>query len=344
MSKKEQGFSKWLFSFFSNYLWLGLMIVFIAVLLDQHFPVKIYLVAVIIKLCEAIGISIVIASIFTYASGTSQFVDKIQKLLQDIVVSRNFLGNIDSSSKREALNALIKPSTEEKKIYSNIEDYLDTYITSTMEVTQKCVRSNYIINSRAYICQENKRVAVASKISYRLYPTKDGYSDIQLGFSDSEKLSICENIIVNTPHGARKCHPSKELNFEDKILDGGPIRLATVVLSSYSKQCSHLDIEINMTEYGADHWILLPFIAMQPTDGFKHHLRCEDGLTINEYTTFVHGAQFYTDRPSDKEITTSCNEWINEGTGIALLISKLHSINLVDEENERETKKTGKKA
>jgi hypothetical protein len=74
-----------------------------------------------------------------------------------------------------------------------------------------------------------------------------------------------------------------------------------------------------MTEVGSDHWVMLSFSALMPTDGFKHTLRCEDGLVINKFQTFIYGAKFYTDQPSDVEITISCNEWINEGTGLSLI-------------------------
>jgi len=71
---------------------------------------------------------------------------------------------------------------------------------------------------------------------------------------------------------------------------------------------------------------MLSFGALMPTDGFKHTMQCVDGLKINSFHTFVHGAKFYTDRPSDIEMTTSCNEWVNEGTGLSILISLPHKI------------------
>lgn len=320
---------KWLFNFFSNYIWVGLFIVLGTALIDQYTIEKNYFISVLIELLKSIGIAIAVAAIFTYASGTSKFIEKIQTLLQDIVVNRNFLGNIDSSSKREALNALIKPSNEEIKIYSNIEDYLNTYINNTMDVTKKCVRSNYSVNSRAYIDKEKNKVAVISKISYRLFPTKDGYSAIQLGFSIQETISYCQSIIINTHHGDRDIIKREKIKFEKTTVDAGEINLYTLDLKEYDKSCSHLDIEINMVEYGEDHWMLLSFQAMQPTDGFKHHLRCEDGLLVSQHATFIHGAKFYIDKNDKKnEISTSCNEWINEGSGLSVVISKPHTIDL----------------
>lgn len=312
-------------SLFSSYFWLGIVLILLAIVLDKQFSTQLFLASVSISLIESIGIAVLVSSIFTFASGTSEFVNKIRALLQDIVVSRNFLGNIDAESKREALSSLIKPSSEEKRIYSNIEDYLNTYITQTMDVTNKCVRSNYNISARAYINKEKGLVYVDSNISYRLYPTKDGYSDIKVGFLESEGESTCSRVVVNTPHGDRDVFD--DLKFETVDLDVGKARLSTIDLTKHAKTCSHLDISLDMTEAGTDHWIMLSFGALMPTDGFKHYLRCDDGLKINQYHTFIHGAKFYTDQESDHEMTTSCNEWVNEGTGISILISLPHVVN-----------------
>jgi len=310
----------WMRFFFSNYLWLGIVLVLFSIVLEGQFKITDLWFTSLTGLIQSIGIAIVIAAIFTFAAGTSEFVNKIRELLQDIVVSRNFLGNIDAESKREALSSLIKPSSEEKLIYSNIEDYLNTYIRQTMDVTDKCVRSNYAVNVRAYMNKSRDKVICESKITYRLYPTKKGYSDIKVGFYETEIDSSCDLIIINTPHGERKV--ITELKYESVEIDAGKARLSTVDLSTYQKNCSHLDIEINMMEPGFDHWKMLSFSALQPTDGFRHYVRCEDGLEVKDFHTFVFGAQVYVDINGKDELTISCNEWVNEGTGLSILISK----------------------
>ncbi len=139
--KSNETVTKWMKFFFSNYLWLGIVLVLFSIVLYEQFALDKLWFTALVSLIESIGIAVVVASIFTFASGTSEFVNKIRELLQDIVVSRNFLGNIDTESKREALSSLIKPSIEEKRIYSNIEDYLNTYINNTMDVTLRYMPS-----------------------------------------------------------------------------------------------------------------------------------------------------------------------------------------------------------
>ncbi len=98
--------------FFINYFWLGLVVVLISLLIDAY-ALKgndgIRYVAVFVSLMETVGIAIMVASIFTFASGSSDFVDRIKSLLESIVVKRNFLGNIDSEGKKKRLNPSSSP-------------------------------------------------------------------------------------------------------------------------------------------------------------------------------------------------------------------------------------------
>ncbi len=185
----------------------------------------------------------------------------------------------------------------------------------------KCVRSNHSVNVRAFIDRKAGKVICNSKIAYRVYPTKERYSDIKVGFYEKESESTCGEVIINTPHGEREVKKGKDLTFGGVVIDGGKARLANIDVSKYNENCSHLDIEMNITEPGYDHWKMLSFGALLPTDGFRHYIRCEDGLEIRDFHTFVHGAKMHVDLRDNNEMTTSCNEWVNEGTGLSVLIS-----------------------
>lgn len=335
MSKDSARSNSWvkfrasLFTSFSSYLYLGVLMLLLSIILEMEFPGYKY-VSVVCRLIGSVGVAIIVASIFTYVSGTAEFMEKIKKLLQDIVVSRSFLGNVDGKKKKEAMKALIKSSTEEE-VYSNIESYLNTYINKTMDVASKCVRSSYTVHARAYI--DKDKIRVDSSISYRLYPSRDGYSEIKVGFLESETDSVCGKVIVSPPRGERKV--VEEFKYEDIVIDAGKARLATVGLSEFGEEwggygkecddfgkgCDRLDISLEMSEYGTDRLMMLALSALQPTDGFSYKLRCEDGLTVSKFHTFIHGAKFHVElSPDKKEITASCNEWVNEGTGISILI------------------------
>lgn len=295
----------------------------VTVVASTYFSPPSFVVKVAIETTEAIGIAIVVASIFTYASGTSEFMSKIRELLQDIVVSRDFLGNIDSASKREALSALLKPSTEERSIYSNIEDYYNYYISQTLDISKKCVRSNYAVHYRAYWDRRTGKVAGDGTYQYRLYPTIDGYSDIKVGFTETDADSMCHAVIVSTPKGERRKFDA--LTFQRTEKGREHYRLGTIDLKELGRGEAHLDIEIRVTEYGSDHWLLLEFQALQPTDGFSFYLRCDDELEIRDHDIFVFGAKYFVDQKDKSEISITCNQWINEGSGLVVLVAIPHA-------------------
>ncbi|MES2534763.1 MAG: hypothetical protein V4632_02725 [Pseudomonadota bacterium] len=310
----------WLRAFFLNYLWLGITILLVSILLEKSYPeqTRIYWLSIAIKLIEGIGISILIASIFTFASGTSEFIEKIKSLLEDIVVRREFLANMDPESKKEAIKALIQPSVSEKNKYPNIGDYYGYFIDKTLEIKEKSVRSNYAINARAFFCTEKKLIAIEGIYTYRLYPSADGFNDIILGFEDKD--SFCSLVTVSDPEGKRTTFEKPELTHFNE--NGDVSYRATIQVKDFANGKNHIDVELRLTEFGTDHWKLIQFKALQPTDGFRFHLHCDGEIRIQEHAIFVVGATYHLEVPEGKQsITFTCNQWVNEGTGFCALIS-----------------------
>lgn len=306
--------------FFSNYLWFGIAIVMLSAIAESYFDMEIFLVKVSIDAIEAIGIAIVVAAFFTFASGTSEFLGRISGLLRDIVIGKDFLTNLDPESKKNVLSSIIKPSYQEKKIYSNIEDYFNRYINKTMEVTKTSVRSNNNLTHRAYICSNKKTVTVETDCHYRLYPGIDGYTPVKVAFYAEDKNSICTYVHITTPIGSRESFTGTQLEFKETDSEAGLLRLALIDTSKFNNLHPHLDVEIKMIEYGYDHWGVAEFQFLMPSDGFNYHLRCEDNLEIKQYSTFIYGAKCFIDKVEKHEISISCTEWINEGTGFSIVV------------------------
>lgn len=311
---------QWLRKFFLNYLWLGVAILLFSIILDSLYPQnnRSYWQTVLFKLIEGVGVSVLIASVFTFASGTSEFINSIRTLLEEIIVKRNFLANIDPDGKKEALKTLIQPSVSEKNKYPNIGDYYGYFIDKTLEIKEKSVRSNYAINARAFLCKKENKIAVEGTYTYRLYPSENGFNDIQLGFEDS--ISSCAVVNVSDPQGLRSTHEKPGLN---KIEEGGDVTYrATIPVKDFGDGKNHLDVELRLTEFGTSHWKLLQFKALQPTDGFRFQLHCEDEISVKEHAIFVVGAKYHLNISEDKKtISFTCNQWVNEGTGLCILIS-----------------------
>ena len=312
--------------FFINYFWLGLVIILLSIIIDFHYlqaQATPNYIKVTIKALESIGIAVLISSIFSFASGTSGFVDKIQSLLEGIIIKRNFLGNIDPEGKKEALKSLIQPSDTEKNKYPNIGDYYGYFINKTLGIGKKSVRSNYQVSSRAYYDPEQKRIAIDGTYSYRVYPSSDGFHEVTVGFAErKDGPSTCKHISICTPDGKRELKDKLEFNEVD---EGGDISKLTTVQTSEYNQYQHLDVELKIKEYGKDHWALITFKALQPTDGFKFILHCDNEIEIQEHAIFVVGASYYIDISEDKkDLTVTCNQWINEGSGLTVLVAIPH--------------------
>lgn len=306
--------------FFVNYMWLGVSVMLIAIIIDKYFGEdnQGLWFSVLVTLIGTVGVSILVASIFTFASGTSSFIDSIRELLEDIIVRRNFLSNIDPDGKKEALKALIQPSASEANKYPNIGDYYGYFIDNTLQIKEKNVRSNYAINVRAFFCTEKKLIAVEGVYNYRLFPSENGFNEITLGFEDNK--STCASVVLSDPKGVRKVFTKPELKEHD---EGGDITYrAKINANNFGEGKNHIDVELKLTEYGVDHWKLLQFKALQPTDGFRFQLHCDGDITIKEHAIFVVGAKYHLDISSDKKsMTFTCNQWVNEGTGLCVLVS-----------------------
>ncbi|MGS0737992.1 hypothetical protein ACVBEG_15910 [Pseudomonas sp. GG8] len=310
----------WFKRFFVNYMWLGVVILLVSIIFDLYYPesTRGKPLSIAIKLLDGIGVSVIIASVFTFASGSSEFTDKIKNLLKDIVIKRDFLSNIDPESKKEALKALIQPSFSEKNKYPNIGDYYGFSIEKTLEIKEKSVRSNYSINARAYFCRAKSAIAIEGIYTYRLYPSATGFNDIVLGFED--KQSFCTSVSVCTPKGERKVVENPALS---EFSEGGDISYrSTIPVQEFAVGQNHVDVELKLTEYGQDHWKLIQFKALQPTDGFRFYIYCDGNIKIQEHSIFVVGAKYQLDVSENKNsLSFSCNQWVNEGTGLCVLVS-----------------------
>ena len=341
-SAKEQ-----LIGFFTPYFLLGICLIFLSLILKANFPTLSASCMVPIVFIETIGIAIVVASVFTFSSGTSEFMQIVQKFLEDIVVSRNFLSNINVDGKKQALKSLIQPSTIEKNNYPNIGNYYDFFIDRTLGIAKKSIRSNYTIYNRIYL--KEGRVVIEGTYKYRVFPHSDGYEDIVVGFENKE--SYCDYISVCNPEGHRLYNSKDGLKF-NKINEGGDIMYVTKISfkesidsqstgivsgKEISKEANHLDVEIKVTEFGDDHWSLVQFKALQPTDGFTFSIYCENDIQIRTHAIYVVGAKYYMVSGEDKKsFHLTCNQWINEGSGVSVVVAVPHANCMVNATNKSE--------
>lgn len=305
---------------FWNYAWFGIALILISIILGLEHPTPNKYLYILIKSLETIGLSILISAIFTWAAESKKFINNMQQLLESIIIKRNFLSNIDSEGKKSALKSLIQPTTEELKNYPNIGSYYEYFINKTLSISEKSVRSNYNISSRAYFDKDKNKIAIEGTYTYRLFPNSTGYLPIVVGFHQPKiEGSQCIYLHVTDTDGKRKSLQDLDLKEEDK---GGVITSSTQLdITDFGKGHEHLTVDLKVIEMGGENEQLLQFTALQPTDGFRFELHCENSICIVDKAIFVVGTQYYVDLSDDKKnITITCNQWINEGSGIAIML------------------------
>lgn len=224
---------------------------------------------------------------------------------------------MNEDSKKEVLKNILKPTDEEIKKYSNIEDYYNYYANETLSVSSKNVRSNYNINIKANLDKDNKKLFVEGTYSYRLYPSNNGFNPIIIGFLKEDNLSQCE-VIVNMPNGKRNKFEFEQI--KELFKEREDAKVAQIEIDENCQEFDHLDIELRIKEYGSDHWMLVFFKAEQPTDGFNFTLNVSSPISIKQFNVFDVGHNYHIDK-TDKNLHIGCYQWINEGAGLSAVIS-----------------------
>ena len=327
MDKEKNSFFKKLIKIskdFRHYFWIGILLILLSLFLQvyykQYYAVNI-LFKIVVILLQTLGISMFIASLFSFVVDSYSFQEKLRKLVEDIVLKRDFLNELPLERKKEALQYLIKPSESEIEKYSNIDDFYKYFVNEILDVSKKNIRSNYNINLIVKYDSNNKKVYSDGIYSYRLYPSENGYTDILIGFKKDDKESYVKDLIINFPNGKRKKFSRNEI--EKLYKEDDIARKANIKINDFCKEYHHVDIELKVKEYGKNHWINVFFKAEQATDGFKMNLICEDELEIKEYLLFDVGKNYHIELMDNKrEFNISCYQWVSEGAGISLIVSK----------------------
>ena len=320
-----------------NYFWAGVALTLVAIVWALKTPEPDAVTAAMIELLKTLGIAILIAAVFSFAASTAGFMDTISRRLRSIVVDRAFLSNIDDASKRETLYAILKPTDQQKTIYGNIEDYYRHYIDRTMQISNVCVRSNYVCECRVSLDPTNNVLMASYRIFYRLYPSTSGYDDIEIGFYGENNSAPANggqpakrveylSLAIYIPNGKSSIYNQQGLLQLPKIVKDKS-EIVTIPVKDLGRDFDHLDIELKMIERGHDHWIMPGFQALQPTDGFRFHLECDAPLKIQEEQTFIHGAEWHKD-PEEVEgesrMSIVCQQWIDQGSGVSAVVSMPH--------------------
>lgn len=314
----ENNKKKSIFRFFSNYFWTATIILLLTLLAQSYFKPDDFFFLSVLLFFSTFSIAIIVATFFSYTLGTKEFIDFIQQKLEDIVISRKFLSNIELSKKEEALYSILQPSeAQEKGLYSNLQKYYEHFISEVINVSKKNIRTIYRLDVIVSYDEDNILYSLGHA-SYRLYPSEQGYLPIPVGVVDSEK-SGCKKIVINPPNEKPELIDISKIKFEEHT-DGA--KMAAVDLKKYDERYPYLDIEIEFVEYGHDHWLAFQFLVMQPTDGFNFKLRCEKDITIKETMYFDMSNDYNILEQTENIISLSNYRWMQERSGLMIVASR----------------------
>lgn len=311
------------FIFFSKYFWFGVLAVLITIILQEKLDKNgeyyfIFNVGAI--LLSTIGLTVIVASLFTYALGTQEFIEYIENKLEDIIVGRNFLKNMDSEKKISALHSILKPNSLQEKIYKNLEEFYEYYINDIMNVSKKNIRSDYRISVDIQYDTDKSKLYAKGSVVYRLYPSEDGYEPITVGLSN-DGLSKCTRLEIFDTHTKCETIDLEALEYVPQEHDN--MSIASIDMKEYSIEThDHLSIELDFEEYGFDHWMAFRFLIFQATDGLNFTVNCFDDISIKEKAIYDLNSKYHISEDTNTTYRVSSHQWIQEGAGIVVIVSK----------------------
>lgn len=232
------------------------------------------------------------------------------------------------TTKREILHAILRPTDEQRDIYGNIESYYRYYIDRTMRAASSCVRSQYHCLCYVFFSRADNVLVAEYTINYRLFPSQTGYKDITVAFDAEHDSKVrYERLMLSFPDGTVKNFSKLDSTVPIKV--EGHTRKWVIPVQELASNQPHIDVSFCVMQRGQDHWIQVGVKALEPTDGFHFAIHCEEPIAIMEEATFIYGAH-HTKEPEDVKgsgrATIKCNQWIDQGAGVSVVIGVPHDI------------------
>lgn len=331
MKRKEDGFKtfKNFFRFFNGYFVLGIIIILVSIIVDVYYDGEsmestksmIPLIPIIIEdFLRAIGIALVIGSVFDFSKNSEGFMTMVSNLLKEIIISKNFLKDLEVSESRKALEIILKPSGEQLEQCGEINHYFEKKINESMRMFNTNFKTNLTIQAIAK--REGDIVVVDAVISYRIYKIGEKYFPITTTF-ERNNCDIGGTTIIHQDGSLPITEKLVGADKEDKE-DTSPTHLKKYEFEIPEElyKYPHLGIKKEAREEGYDHWTNFHWNTLTPCDGVHFTLTCQNDLTIKEYFIFDDINLYCVDSSEDKKRITICsNCWLDENTGFIFTIS-----------------------
>jgi len=311
-------------SFFTKWVYRAVILILIGLIfaeMQQSHPSHAYLLGLISKLFESVGIAMLVASVFSFTLGTEEFLNYIRDRLMSIVISKDFVTKLSSTEQKSLLQMVLKPSRQLSEIYSGITEYFDQYVEDSMRLADTCYRGHMNLHAVASINKEKGSTQILMDADYIIYRVADKFDPLILYLDDE-----CFEHIQTKVIGA---------NGEEEILSGDSIEpipcneiddpdMKKGYLMHVPEKFNNLHnitVSRRIVEYGNDHWQLFSYKMVKPCHKLSITLRCEDGLVIKDCHTYGAQEKFTIER-DERSVRVKFHDWLSPGFGVCIVIAK----------------------
>lgn len=270
------------------------------------------------QLFQSTGVALFIGSIFTFVLSTEQFVAFIRERLINIVISKDFIANLNQQEQKKLLHMVLKPAKELSSIYSGITDYFNQYIDNSMRLFDTIYRGHMKIDGVVSYNNEKKCIQIAYDIDYIVYKTNDAFEPLVLGLEDESSEHI--QTIIRGVGGLEEVltdEHSKEQPLDDPTIE----KMMALDIPEKFNKLSQISVSRRIVEYGSDHWQLFSYKNIKACDQLSITLSCSDDILIKTCNTYGVQGGFSIEK-KDTRIKVTYSDWLSPGFGVNVLVAK----------------------
>ncbi len=281
----------------------------------------IYFIELIAKLLESVGIAIFIANIFTFILGTNEFMTYVRKKLMKIVISKDFITQLNEDEQKKLLHLTLRPTKKLSEIYSGINDYFNSYINKSINLFTKSYRGNLILNIEFSFNEEKNCIQSEIEMDYDIYKVTDSFEPLEFYFEDesfehkyTKIFGKNKEFIVEGKDGLEKIDKTE---YSDSSMNDG----YNLPIPEEFNQCNQININRKFVEYGNDHWQVFSYKTTKAYHKMVLFVECKDGLIIRNYSTFGVSEDFKVVNQNDRKLKITYTDWMSPGFGVNLVVA-----------------------
>lgn len=302
--------------FFNKYTLYGICLILLSVIIYQFNESQLFYISIIQNLLSTFGIALLMGAIFDFSKNSEAFISFISNILKQIIISKEFLKELNNEEHKNVLETLVKPTGVQIEQCSSIEQYYKKTIESFSNLYNKQFKTNLIITIIAE--SKDNKVICTGHVTHRRYKINDKYESFETSFEkDTNSIS---NSYILLPNGNR-------VEFDETDISNEPLHENTgkKYITNIPRICydfPYITICKDFEEIGYDHWICFNWSSLTICDGINFELTCTNELMIKEYKIFDNPGLYNVNISDDrKKINIISNCWLEEYTGFTLTIA-----------------------